>query len=43
MMERLGMGKNELQKNKNVKESFSRMRNGRKKWQLTNYMVESVS
>jgi hypothetical protein len=25
------MGKNELQRNKNVKESFSRMRNGRKK------------
>jgi len=29
------MGKDELQKNRNVMESFSRIRNGRKKWQLT--------
>jgi len=36
MMKRLGMGKDELQKNESVMESFSTMRNGRKKWQLTN-------
>jgi hypothetical protein len=36
MMKRLGIGNDELQKNKNVIESFRRMRNGRKKWQLTN-------